>query len=263
MKRGMLHLLFISASLALFACSPVRTGVVDGALTTNEQPSATIKANTPYAFANGGRVWASPAVADDVTSDANLSFDYAVYADADASLGTRFAYAAIVRFDDPGNWAFVPQGAKLPGSFGQAKPFGPPELGGTMHALRVESDGDWASGLLAANGVAVPQAWLAKRWVFTLDDAGRAMAEYREAWPDGLDIPDGEMPFLRGNQEEYLRDFERRAVKVFTVDASRGDFSSAPRTASQWKKSATAPDVVRLMGDVRRKYHDDSGGDWK
>lgn len=262
MKPSIRFVLLAAASLSLFACSPARTGVVNGALTTNLLPPVTIQANAPFALADSGRVWASPRVADDVTADADMSVDYAVYTDPSAPLSARFAYAAIIRFDDPAAWAFVPQGAKLPGSFGQVKPSGPPALEGTMSTLRVPSVGDWAAELLAANGAAVPEQWLAARWIYNLDSGGRAMAEYREPWPEGLEAPDGGIMPLRDRDAEFLRAFENRAAAVFSVDSARGDFSGAPRLTNQWQKPADAPDVVRLVGDIRREYHDDSSGDW-
>lgn len=253
------------ACVSLFACSPARTGVVDGALTTNLTPAATVRANAPFALADSGRVWVSQENSDDFINPAPMSFDYAVYTEPGVSPASRFAYAAIIWLEDPKAWTFEPQGGKLPGSFGGVKPFGPAGLNGTMYTLCVpgaqEEAKDWAGELLVANGTAIPEFWLAKRWVFDLYNDGRVMAEYREPWPDWLEKPGDEVTLVRQKEVEYLRDFEKRAVEVFSVEAAQGEFAVAP-ASGQWQKPAERPNITRLVGDVRRQYNDGGDNDW-
>ncbi|MDL2210174.1 hypothetical protein LJC26_05165, partial [Desulfovibrio sp. OttesenSCG-928-O18] len=110
-------LCLVCAVVLLGACSPARTGVVDGTLTTNLRPAINIKANSPFALADSGRVWAFP-LSEEMTRGNSATFDFAVYTDKSASPAGRLAYAAIIRLEDDTNWVFVPQGHKLPGMFG-------------------------------------------------------------------------------------------------------------------------------------------------
>lgn len=261
MKALLRHASLVLTCAMLFACSPARTGVIDGSLTTNLIPSATVRANAPFVLADNGRIWVSQENFDDIMNPAPMSFDYAVYTEPGVSPASRFAYAAIIWLEDPKAWTFIPQGAKLPGSFGNVRPSGPPELGGTMHTLCVPNTGDWAGEFLAANGTAVPEFWLAKRWVFDLHNDGRVLAEYREPWPDWLEKPGDDLMLLRQRDVDYLLDFGKRAMDVFTVTAERGEFPGAP-SSGQWQTPSVRPDVVRLVGDVRRQYHDGGDHDW-
>lgn len=246
------------ASLLLAACTGAKTGVLpDGTLTTNLRPAISIKAKAPFALADSGRVWAFPKT-DMLPGSTDASFDYAVYADPSSSPASAFAYAGILRLSDNDSWEFVPQGNGLPGVFGARK--GEASVGsGFVYTLYVPTRNDWASELLAANGVVVPQAWIAKRWLFSLDKDVRALAEYREPWPDGLDMPEGsDVILLDESQATFLRDFERRAVAAFSFSTAPGDFGDAVPPASAWKKSPVLFNVEKLMGDV---IHKDSGND--
>lgn len=247
----------VAASALLAACSPARTGVVNGTLTTNLRPAISISANAPLALADSGRVWVSPKT-HEVLGAATASFDYAVYTDSSASPAAKFAYAAIIRLEDMKDWNFVPQGKSLPGSFSAKKKVDPQSREGTLYTLHVPSAGDWASEFLAVNGIPVPGAWIAKRWVFSLDTGFRALAEYREPWPADLEIPDSDIILLRDSQAEFLREFERRAIASFAFDPAAGDFAAAPPAAA-WKQSPVLPDVAKLAGEII--YNDRSGRD--
>lgn len=244
------------ASLFLAACTGAKTGVLpDGALTTNQRPAISIKANAPFALVDAGRVWASPKT-DMLPGSTNASFDYAVYAEPASSPASAFAYAAILKLTDNENWEFMPQSNNLPGVFGGRKG----EAGmrsGYSYTLHVPASDDWASELLAANGVAVPQAWIGKRWLFSLDTDVRALAEYREPWPAGLAMPEGaDVVLLDEGQAAFLRDFERRAVAVFSFTPAPGDFKSAAPRVSAWNKAPVLPNIEKLMGDI---IHKDNG----
>lgn len=239
----------------LGACSPARTGVVDGALATNLRPSIVVKANAPFALAASGRVWASPA-SDEMLRDNHASFDFAVYADPSAASIEKFAYAAVVRLEDDAKWRFAPQGHKLPGQLGGMKRMDPAMREGRMYTLHVPSQGDWSSELLQANGMDVPEVWLAKRWVFSLDIGGRALAEYREPWPADMDVPQPDAMWMRDADAAYLRAFDLRAQEAFTFGTDSVDFSAVAQPASQWKKTAAAPDVEALVGKVMRNMQD-------
>lgn len=248
---------FLTLSL-LVACSPARTGVVDGTLTTNMRPAMEISANTPFVLADSGRVWTQPRT-DMMTPVANASFDYAVYTDPAVSPAQRMAYAAIIRLEDRTHWMFLPQGASLPGAFGGRK--ASPLLGreGDVQNLCVVSEGDWTSDLLTANGTTPPAMWLAKRWVFALDQEVRAMAEYREPWPEGLEKPEVNIALLRDKDAQYIRAFEQRALEVFNFTADSGCFSSSPPLVGKWVVPRKSPDVATLAGEI--KYLENGNGD--
>lgn len=252
--------IFVSlcAVLLLGACSAARNGVVNGRLGTNLRPAISIEANAPFALADSGRVW-SGILSDSMHPNNNASVDYAVYTDAAASPAQRFAYAAIIRLGNDVDWEFVPQGHRLPGMFGPQKKVEPANREGSLYSLYVRSQGDWASDLLQANDVSVPELWLAKRWVFSLDTGARAMAEYREPWPEDIEIPATEFVLLRESHAAYLDAFERRALAVFSFGSDMTDFSGAVQEKSTWKKPRTAPDVEALVGEVARVTHGNDG----
>lgn len=256
MKQYIRIITFVAAVLLLSACTGAKTGVLpDGTLSTNLRPSISIKANAPFALVDAGRVWAS--LKTDMTPGAtDASFDYAVYANPASSPASAFAYAGILKLSDNESWEFLPQGNGLPGIFGARK--GEASMrSGFIYTLHVPAPNDWASELLAANGVTVPEAWIAKRWLFSLDNDVRAMAEYREPWPDGLDAPEAaDVTLLGESQAAFLREFERRALAAFTFSTAPGDFGNAAPPASTWKKAPVLFNVEKLMGDV---IHKDNG----
>ena len=63
--------------MALAACSPARTGVINGTLTTTYKPGLTISAEKPLALASSGRVW-SGIKGDDIATISSAMFDYAL-----------------------------------------------------------------------------------------------------------------------------------------------------------------------------------------
>ncbi len=259
MKTYFCFLTIFLAGLFLAACSPARTGVVGGTLTTNVRPAVSIKANAPLVLADSGRLWPSPKT-DGLPGEADASFDYAVYLDPSVPPSSRLAYAAIIRLEDMETWNFTSQ-STLPGAFGGRQRTAPIGHGGFMYTLYVPSSGDWASDLLAANGTPPPEAWVAKRWVYDVDKGARAIAEYREPWPADLDVPEAEILLIGDASADFLRAFERRALSVFTVAAELGDFSGVPEAQSSWEKAPSLPDVARLVGDISRMGTQDSGAD--
>lgn len=253
MKQYTRMITIVAASLLLAACAGAKTGVLpDGTLATNLRPAISIKAKAPFTLADAGRIWVSPKT-DVLPGSTNASFDYAVYANPASSPAAAFAYAGILKLTDNESWEFVPQGNRLPGVFGARK--GEASVhSGFMYTLHVPAPNDWASELLAANGVAVPEAWIAKRWLFSLDKDVRALAEYREPWPEGLDIPESSDVMLLGeSQATFLRDFERRALAAFSFSTTPGDFGNAVPPVSAWKKPQVLFNVEKLMGDVIHK----------
>lgn len=245
--------------LLLAACSPARTGVVNGTLTTNVRPAVTIRANAPFVLADSGRIWVSPTT-DSLLGAADATFDYAVYRDPALSPAQRFAYASIIRFEDMESWNFVSLG-RLPGSFGAIKPVDLVGRGGFIYTLYVPSAGDWASDMLANNGVEPPEAWIAQRWVIDLDKGARALAEYREPWPATMDVPASDILLIGDKDHMFLRNFEQRAIAAFSFSLERGDFTDAAAQSSTWQRSSLHPDVARLAGEIIRIV-DHDGGDY-
>lgn len=254
MKPYFRSMLALFVLLLVAACSPVRTGVIDGTLATNLRPGLTVAPGERLAFVSGGRVWPT-AKTGDVGPMNVVAFDYALYADPEVSPASKFAYAAFARIEEKGMWMFVPQGQALPGQLGKAtRVFD--EREGRLYTLHIPAQGDWASAVLAENGHTPPEAWVAKRWVFSLEGASRAMAEYREPWPDDLDVPDGGLSLLTSRQENFLRDFTKRALAAFAFGSGLGDFDGVPAARPVWKMPATEPNITRLVGDVMRVMDD-------
>lgn len=239
------------ASLAVLSCSGAKTGVTPaGVLTTNQRPAMAITVNAPMTLLDGGRLWVSPKT-DMLPGAADATFDYGLYAVPGTSPAAAFAYAAIIRLNDRENWEFVPQGPTLPGSFGSRRAAS--GVDGYSYTVHVSSQGDWAAELLAANGVSVPEAWIAKRWLFSLDRDLRALAEYREPWPADLDVPDSDLVLLREKHAAFLRAFDSRAAAVFSFSAGPGDFDGASPRVSAWNRAPVLPAVSKLAGDVIRR----------
>lgn len=249
------------ACLALAACSPARTGLIDGTLTTNMRPAVSVTAAQPFVPADSGRLWVQPGT-DQMTMVANASVDFAVYTDPAAAPNARLAYAAVIRLEDRDTWAFFPDPGNLPGSFGTVRTPDLTSRDGAVYTLSVPAQGDWASDLVTANGFPAPERWIAQRWVFMPDTDVRVIAEYREPWPDGFEAPAGDIMLLRDRDAEFLRSFEKRASAVFVFSADTGDFSGAPAPARRWNLPRTGPDVPRLAGEIMRleSSDSDSGG---
>jgi hypothetical protein len=259
MKISTRLMMVFAASLLVAACSPARTGVVNSTLTTNQRPAISIEPQAPLRLADSGRVWVSPRT-DVVPGMATASFDYAVYTDPAASASSVLAYAAIIRLEDRDRWMFAPQGKALPGSFGNGKKFQEVCREGFLYTLHVPGAGDWVSELLTANGKAVPEAWIAKRWVFSLDSELRGLAEYREPWPADFDVPALDIVLLRPEHADFLREFDSRAQAAFGFSPESQEFSGPPPSAA-WTAAPVHPDVARLVGEVLAV--DNSGNDYE
>lgn len=248
MRRVSQAVALLFAATCFAACSPARTGVIGSTLTTNERTAISITANPPLTLADAGKVWAVPK-SNMMTTFGNASFDYAIYTEKGVSPATRMACAAIIRLTDKERWAFQPQ-TNIPGTFGRETVPDYDGRDGRGYTLRVTAAGDWVSDVLAVNGTTPPQTWLAKRWVFVLEQNVRAIAEYREAWPENLEAPGGrDVTLLRDRDVEALRAFENRAEKAFRFSADEGIFTGAPQ-ASTWVMPRTDPDVAALAGEV-------------
>lgn len=261
MKLHFRSTLLLLSVLALAACSPARTGVIGGTLTTTYRPGLAITAEKPLELTSSGRVWAG-IKGDDIASISSAMFDYALYTDPAVSPVEKFAYAAFIRLEDKGSWMFQPQGHGIPGQFGAVKPVLPKEREGKMYTLHVPSANDWASDLLRENGHTPPETWLVKRWIFSLDSDSRAMAEYREPWPEYLEAPSSDIMLLRDSHADYLRNFEKRAVAAFVFEPTQGDFSGVAQAAPAWKTPRVDPDLIRLVGDIIRITHGDDASGW-
>ncbi len=252
-----LRISILAAALALLAaCSPVRTGVTGNTLTTNASPSASVTANAPFALAGHGRLWVTPA-SDAMGNSTSASFDYAIYTDAATPPARGFAYAAIIRLTDKENWFFEPQTWKLPGALYMRSESGPIGLAWTTQVLSVPSAyDDWISDLWRTNKQDVPETWIAKRWIASMDDGMRVLVEYREAWPQCAEEFTPGLP-LTSKEDMCLRDFGKRADAVFTVAPGATDLGAAAPPAGL-ALPQSLPDLGRLVGKV--KYNDKSSG---
>ena len=258
MKNTIRLFTLIAAMSLVVACSPARTGVVNNTLSTNQRPSISITPQSPLQLADSGRVWVSPKT-DLTPGMTTASFDYAVYANPSDSDPVVMAYGAIIRLENPEAWHFVPQGKTLPDSFGPREKLVGVGREGFLYTLYVPHSGDWASELLVANGKNVPEAWIAKRWLFSLESGVRALAEYREPWPADLSVPASDIMLIGDANRAFLREFDRRAESAFILTPDAQEFSAPPASAL-WRSSPIPPDVARLAGEVLQ--NDRSGGEY-
>ena len=232
------------------ACAPARTGVVGNTLSTNAAPTISLTAEPPLSLAGHGRLWVSPS--SDVMGDPALaSFDYALYTDPSAGPVQRFAYAAIVRLADDGNWYFEPQSGKYSYPFSRNTGSGSDDFEWTAQTLVIPSAQDWPSAVWQVNGRQVPKTWLAKRWTASMDLGTRAVAEYREAWPQCLNA-DADLGALSGKEGECLSEFNKRAEGAFAVSNVPANFAATPASPSTLALPEDMPNTGKLVGSVKR-----------
>ncbi len=255
-----LRLTFLIAILAFAAaCSPIRTGVTGNTLTSNAAPAVSVTANPPLTMAGHGRLWITPE-GDVMGSTALASFDYAIYADTASGPVPRFAYAAIARLTDRDNWHFEPQSWKQAGALSMHRAeIAPVGLAWTAQTLLVPSANDWPSDVWRTNKRDVPETWLVKRWIASLDDDMRLVAEYREALPQCLEAVSPDLVLMSGKESDCLSAFNQRAEKVFSVRPEATDLNAAPAPASNLALPASAPNTANLMGKVQRVDKGDGG----
>ena len=240
------NMCLLFAAVLPAACSEARTEVVGNTLATNVKPYISITGAAPLVVQGHGRLW--PLVATDTTSaGATASFDYALYADTDNGPVTRYAYAAITRLSQPKGWRFTPQSSRFDGAFSVSN-----RSGWNEQLLRVPREGDWSSDIWKSNGRAVPEYWLAKRVVTNMTDAVRVVMEYREPWPDVIDVVSLDIVSLRGAGAEELRAFIARADAAFVVEKKKGAFTSGVRApqATLVVTQTQIPDYPKLVGAV-------------
>lgn len=249
MRRLFQSLRLLLAACLLTACTPARTGVIGNTLTTNVKPEISITGQDPLVIRASGRLRPNSGMA--TTSDsADFTFDYAFFTESNAE--KRFAYAAIVRIDNEGQWLFQPP-ARFDGAFGVSERM----VGGfqwSIQLLRVSSDKDWASGVWSdVNGGApaseTPEFWLAKRWITHLNSATRAVMEYREPWPGNLAVLGQDTVLVSDSAAAILQQFDARAEAAFLVEKKRGEFDkNAPQP--QATKPRIPINIAKLVGTI-------------
>lgn len=236
----------LAVTFLLAACSPARTDVIGNTLTTNVKPEISITGMAPFSVRDHGRMFVeSGPPSGEGTAD--LTFDYAFFADKEHS--DRLAYAAIVRITNDNFWHFRPP-TKFDDAFSESRQ----SLGGFQwleQLLRTASETDWASSVWEDQGGAAPKFWLTKRWVTHLNNATRAVMEYREPWPAAMRLLSGGTVIVSDEADKTLQQFLARADAAFTVEKKRGEFGdSAPVTPRT--KGRVPLDVAKTVGTVIR-----------
>ena len=243
MRRFFHMLRLFLAAVLVTACTPSRTGVIGNTLTTNTKPVISITGQAPLVVRAHGRLNPESGPTPG-TGTASLFFDYAFFMPTDTA--RCFAYAAIVRITGDTFWRFQPPTA-FPGTFSEAQV----HLGGfawSEQFLRVSETNDWGCALYRENGGTAAEFWLAKRWVAHLNDATRAVMEYREPWPEDLRLIQGTL-IMSDSAAEALTAFSARADAAFMVERKAGDFSGQDK-ARPGKGTAAVPDIPKLVGEV-------------
>ena len=258
--RGLIPSL-IAALAALVSCSfdAARTGAVGNTLMTNVKPYIALRVDDAFTFFGAGK--RNLATKTEATTDtASVWLHYAMFtADAGDGPEKRFAWSAIARIDTPRAWQFQP-GNQFQGAFSKNLPGLEPAFATEWEGclLRLLPENDWPSEVLAENSRSVPGAWLVARWTLHLDNATRALAEYRESWPEhiapqGLDAP----RFLRDDAVEYLDAFLLRARSTFTATKEKGEFKAVPETPlPHFILPRSRPDVTELVGRIVSSNND-------
>ena len=236
------------AACVLAACTPARTGVIGNTLTTNVKPRISITGLAPLGLLSHGRQWTRAAT--DVTAiTAPVTLDYAVFADSRPNAPPSLAHAAIARIEDPGRWRFMPSADSVEAfSASRAKLDG---MDFVVQLLREPAADDWAGGVWRESGYAVPEYWLAKRWVAHMDDATRAVMEYREPWPDCLPEFLPGMVMVSESAYQCLNEFVFRADAAFLVERKGGDFKTGEALpGSTFMGPVPLPDLQKIMGGI-------------
>ena len=249
MRHLFQSLRLLLAACLLTACTPARTGIIGNTLTTNVKPGISITGQSGLTVESHGRMRPRSA-ATTTTAIADFTVDYAFFTDADDA--GRFAYAAIVRIDAEKQWYFQP-----PRPFDEAFQVSDSTEGGfhwSAQLLRVASDKDWANGLWMDMGGDSPTHWLAKRWVTHLNDTTRAIMEYREPWPEGMNTLPTNTLLLTESAAATLQAFIARADAAFLAEKKLGEFNKSEQPAK-----ATTPrvpmDIARMAGTIIDRHN--------
>ncbi|MCL1915922.1 MAG: DUF4851 domain-containing protein [Desulfovibrionaceae bacterium] len=236
------------AALVLAACTPARTGVIGNTLTTNVKPRISITGLAPLGLLSHGSQRFRAAT--DVTAiTAAVTLNFAVFADLRPNAPPSMAHAAIARFEDPARWRFLPSADSLEAfSASRTKLDG---MDFVVQLLRTPAADDWTGGLWRDGGYAVPEYWLVKRWVAHLDDAARAVMEYREPWPDCLPEFLPGVVMVSESAYQCLNEFVTRADAAFLVERKGGDFKSGEAPSGSALTGANpSPDLQKIMGGI-------------
>ena len=253
MNKTSLHLaMLFTATLLLAACSPARTGLSGSTLGMNTNPGIAVSVSPTCIPTENGRLWAS-ATTDDLVNSPLISFSYVFYRDADRP--EAVLYTAIATLQDVGTWNFVPQPSRIPHTFGPVTRIADASLFGTVRNLCIPADSDWASLTMAEQGKNMPKEWLARRWVYSLDESTRAMAEYREPKPDWLETGSKGILLISEKNSDYLREFEKRANAAFSFAKTHtGSNEGLP------SMNGPIPDVADLAGEIIKVSRSDDSG---
>lgn len=256
MNRFFRYVRFGVAACLLAACTPARTGVIGNTLTTNIKPHISITAQGQLHVLAHGKI--TPyAETDRMGAKAGVSFDYALFADDNATASPEapcFAYAAIVRLAQPNMWRFHPpvpaQNVLFSGST---------TMDGIVflhQVLHIPSHNDWASDVWTVNGQQSPTCWIIKRWTAHLGDDARAIMEYREPWKGEAPVS-ASIGAMGNNAGETLQAFVSRADAAFSVNRKGGDFSVGNTPpASKLALPEKDPDIARLFGAIAATGND-------
>ena len=233
--------------LLLAACTPARTGVVDGSLASTLYPPISVEVDSSLVLHGHGREWVTLAT-NLLTTRPLGSFDYAVYSGGGAEGPvTRHAHVIFLRPENTWTWVFVPESQGMLGAlyYRQTAMDG---MTVTEQIMPVSAKGDWLSALWRANGREVPERWLARRFSATPDRALRVVAEYREPWPACLPEDAASRLLVPG---ECLEDFLQNSGDIFTFIRSVRDADAIVSAPSGLKTPEISPNTRKLAGELR------------
>lgn len=228
----------------LSGCAAAKTGVVGSALTRNAFPRMTLSANAPLSLRGYGALPVSFAT-DSLVTEASGEMYYALYAEDSAGLVMRGAHVLIAQISNDSRWMFQPDSGVARGVLAA----GTTVLNGavwTVRTLRIMNEEDWFSALWQANGRETPPVWIARRFTATPGGSMRVAAEYREPWPDCLDIGVTDLTFARA---ECLGGFMARSDQAFTLELHTTATGTEPLLPAL-TMPGFAPDMTRIAGRV-------------
>lgn len=256
--RAVLTLFSLALLCLVSSCYARQIGATNQGFYGSGTTGFNVSISPPLELAAAGSM--GVAVPSDVTVKPRGSFVYAVYTDpAEIQSGKEITkHAHIIYSELPTSrweWEMETWAKKESLSYEKKK------YGGkywTAQVFPLTAKQDWFSELYAANGLAAPPFWLAKRWSSTTHDYTRLLTEYREPAPmcmrsqleEGMDDR-GTLSILNRSViatcEKEINEFNARADKAFNPGgladtAASGSAERLPR------RPELSPRIDKLVG---------------
>ena len=271
------HIIIIGCLLALFlaGCGGHPSGLSGNAMLAGGLPRLIIEPEASLKAMAHGNTWGQ--LKTDSNLQATAQVNYAIYGaiDGDGSEGgpvLRHGHVLISKLNDFDGWEYNVESLTRRNE-AYLSSVDKNGISWTEHLLYENSQGDWLSDFWAANGRAVPEVWIGKRWSRTYGGDVRVVVEYREPMPACITPTPGggylaHTVFVTSNGEceRWLKDFHTRADAAFNIQSSHGlDIALEPAERPVLTTlPESRPDMTRLVGTVqaRDRLGKDRGSSW-